>query len=63
MDYIPIEQLLDKSGGSIYKLVVLAAKRTLELVEGQPSLISGNSLRKPASIALLEIASGKVRIK
>lgn len=60
---MPIEKLLDKADNSMYKLVMLAAKRTLELVEGQPSLVSANSLLKPSNIALEEIAKGKVRIK
>ncbi len=63
MDYIPIEQLLDKADNSMYKLVMLAAKRTLEIAEGQPKLIALNSSLKPSSIALEEIAEGKVRLK
>ncbi|MFH1338516.1 MAG: DNA-directed RNA polymerase subunit omega [Candidatus Omnitrophota bacterium] len=63
MEYMPIEKLLDKADNSMYKLVLLAAKRTLELVEGQPSVISANSSLKPSSIALEEIAEGKVRLK
>jgi DNA-directed RNA polymerase omega subunit len=60
---MPIEKLLDKADNSMYKLVMLAAKRTLELVEGQPSLVSANSSLKPSNIALEEIAKGKVRLK
>ena len=63
MSYIPIEQLLDKADNSVYKLVMLAAKRTLEIAEGQPRLVSDNSLLKPSSIALEEIAQGKVKLK
>ena len=63
MEYMPIEKLLDKADNSMYKLVMLAAKRTLELVEGQPSLVSVNSSLKPSNIALEEIAKGKVRLK
>jgi len=63
MGYIPIEQLLDKADNSIYKLVMLAAKRTLELAEGQPKLVSVDSSLKPSSIALEEIAEGKVGLK
>lgn len=63
MEYMPIEKLLDKADNSMYKLVMLAAKRTLELVEGQPSLVSINSSLKPSSIALEEIVEGKVRLK
>ena len=63
MAYIPIEQLLDKADNSMYKLVMLAAKRTLEIAEGQPKLCSANSSLKPSSIALEEIAQGKVKIQ
>lgn len=63
MGYIPIEKLLDKADNSMYKLVMLAAKRTLEIAEGQPKLVQVNSLNKPSTIALEEIAKGKVRMK
>jgi DNA-directed RNA polymerase omega subunit len=62
MEYMPIEKLLDKADNSMYKLVMLAAKRTLELVEGQPNLVSGNSSLKPSNVALEEIAKGKVKL-
>lgn len=63
MPYIPIENLLDKADNSIYKLVMLAARRTLEIAEGQPKLVAGNSSLKPSTIALEEIADGKVMMK
>jgi DNA-directed RNA polymerase subunit omega len=63
MSYIPIEKLLDKAGGSVYKLVVAASKRALELAEGQPKLLETVNSVKPSSIALEEIAAGKVKIK
>ena len=63
MGYIPIEELLDKADNSVYKLVMLAARRTLELAEGQPKLIPVDPSTKPAGIALEEIAEGMVRIK
>jgi DNA-directed RNA polymerase subunit omega len=58
MCYVPIEELLKKTG-SIYKLVNLAAKRALELQEGAPKLIESNSI-KPSQIALQEILRGKI---
>lgn len=61
MGYVPLETLLDKSGGSIYKLVVLASRRALEIAEGQPKLVAVNSSTKPSTIALHEIAAGKVK--
>ncbi len=63
MGYIPIEKLLDKSDYSVYKLVMLAANRTIELAEGRPRLISVDSALKPANIALAEIAEGAIKLK
>jgi len=57
---VPLEQLLDKSLGSRYKLVIMASKRGLEIAEGQPKLIECSSAIKPSTIALLEIAAGKL---
>jgi DNA-directed RNA polymerase omega subunit len=63
MVYVPLEKLLDKNEKSIYKLVILASKRALEIAEGQPKLVSANSSTKPSTIALYEIAAGKVWYK
>ncbi|HLD82401.1 MAG TPA: DNA-directed RNA polymerase subunit omega [Candidatus Omnitrophota bacterium] len=63
MAYVALEKLLDKSSGSIYKLVILAAKRALEIAEGQPKLVEANSSVKPSTIALYEIAAGKVQYR
>lgn len=63
MAYVPIEKLLDKSNNSVYKLVILASRRALEIAEGQPKLVEASSSAKPSTIALLEIAANKVRYK
>jgi len=63
MVYQPLEKLLDKAENSLYKLVILASRRALEIAEGQPKLIESNQDTKPVSIALSEIAEGKVRAK
>ncbi len=63
MTYVPVEKLLDKSNGSIYQLVNLAALRALEIAEGAPKLVSLNSGTKPTTIALEEIIAGKVECK
>ncbi len=63
MAYIDLERLLEKSGGSIYKLVVVASRRALEIAEGQVKLVDVSSAVKPSSVALMEIAAGKVRYK
>lgn len=63
MFYVPLEKMLDKTGGSIYKLVILASKRALELAEGQPKLVDVSPSLKPSTIALYEIVSGKIVYK
>jgi len=63
MVYVALEDLLDKSDNSVYKLVILASKRALEIAEGQPKLVNVDSALKPSTIALHEIAAGKVWYK
>lgn len=60
--YFPIEPVLAKIG-SIYKLVILAARRALELNDGAPRLVETDPKHKPSTVALEEIAAGKVFIK
>lgn len=55
-----LENLLDKANGSVYKLVVMTAKRALEIAEGAVKLVDVNTEEKPISVALKEIAAGKV---
>ncbi|MFA5200312.1 MAG: DNA-directed RNA polymerase subunit omega [Candidatus Omnitrophota bacterium] len=63
MGYEGREKLLDKSIGSIYKLVILASKRALEIAEGQPKLTSDDNSIKPSTVALHEIAAGKIEAR
>ncbi len=63
MDYQGREKLLDKSMGSIYKLVILASKRALEIAEGQPKLVADDASVKPSTVALHEIAAGKIEAR
>ncbi|MFC1807866.1 DNA-directed RNA polymerase subunit omega [Candidatus Omnitrophota bacterium] len=58
---IPIEKLYDKIG-SIYKLVILAARRAVELNEGAAQLIETQTDRAPL-IALQEIMASKISYK
>lgn len=58
-----MEILVDKTHGSVYKLVILAAKRGLEIAEGAPKLVVAASSVKPSTVALQEIADGKVVYK
>ncbi|MBI3321047.1 MAG: DNA-directed RNA polymerase subunit omega [Candidatus Omnitrophica bacterium] len=61
MAQVPIEELL-KRCGSVYRLVILAAKRAKELSEGSPPLVESPH-RKATSVALEEILQGKVLYK
>jgi len=63
MSYKGRERLLDKSMGSIYKLVILASKRALEIAEGQPRLVQDEISAKPSAVALHEIEQGKIEAK
>lgn len=49
-------------GESRYTLVMIAAKRARQLVEGSEPMISSNA-SKPVTIALDEIAAGKVQYR
>ena len=58
---IPIEELL-RGNGSVYKSVVLAAKRATEISQGLPPLVKISST-KPSTVALEEIRRGLVTYK
>ena len=61
MAQVAIEGLL-KRCGSIYRLVILAAKRAKEVADGSPALVE-TTHRKVTSVALEEILQGKVLYK
>jgi len=58
MIYPPINELSDKVD-SRYTLVVEAAKRARQLVDGAPKLVDVNS-DKPVTIAIQEIYENKI---
>ena len=58
-----IEDLLPKSGESVYRLVRMASARALELSEGKKRLIENPSSDKVTTTALEEIAEGLVVFK
>lgn len=58
----PIDKLLDKTH-SIYKLIILASRRAIELADGAQKLVDAPLDRKPAHIALDEILAGKIEYK
>ena len=58
MNQPPIEQLLDRVD-SRYTLVVAAAKRARQGLDGRLQLVEADST-KPVTIALWEIGEGKI---
>ncbi len=60
MSYVPLEKLVTKKHPSLYKLVLLGAARANELAQGAQPLVPCES-RKVSTIALEEIAAGKIR--
>ena len=61
MTQAPIDELI-KQCHSIYKLVVIAARRAKELSQGAPKLVQID-LKKVTSIALEVIRQGKIQLK
>ena len=61
MAYMPVEKIF-KDSESIYKLTIIAARRAVELNNGANKLIK-TSTSKFSTIALEEIAAGKVKYK
>ena len=57
-----IDKLMDKTK-SIYKLVILASRRTIELADGGQKLVNMPADAKPSDIALEEIIEGKISYK
>ncbi len=62
MTYISIEELLKKTG-SVYKLVILASRRALELNKGAVPLVKEKKTSKLSTIALREIQEGKISLE
>ena len=62
MQNIAIDQLMNKTG-SIYKLVILASRRALELSEDETRLGVSSTGAKPVNMALKEIMEGKISYK
>ena len=59
---VAIDKLLDKTH-SIYKLIILASKRAIELSDGAQKLVDDPVNTKPAHVALDEILEGKIEYK
>ena len=62
MSYIPIEDLM-KHADSIYKLVLLASQRAVEISDTGQKLVDVSPRLKSSTVALEEIKEGKVYYK
>ncbi|MBD3426954.1 MAG: DNA-directed RNA polymerase subunit omega [Candidatus Omnitrophica bacterium] len=60
--YISRDKLMNEVG-SVYKLCNLAAMRAMELNVGMKKLVEANPKEKVTTVAIREIAEGKVKIK
>jgi len=58
-----MEDLLKISQGSVYKLVILASRRAVELGTGSEKLVDAEPNTKLTSIALKEIIENKISYK
>ena len=59
---MPVDELWKKTG-SVYKLVVLASRRAIELSEGAAKLVDASPDTRSSQIALKEILEGKISYK
>ncbi len=57
----PLEALLDRIGNK-YALVIVTAKRARQIKDGALSLVDLDT-RNPVTLALEEIAAGKIRFE
>ena len=62
MYHILRDELVQKIG-SVYKLVILASQRAVELSAGAQKLVDVDPREKPVNVALKEIAEGKITYK
>ena len=63
MAYFSREDLLKTTNDSIYKLVIMASRRALELGTGSEKLVETDPNTKLTSIALKEIKENKIGYK
>ena len=63
MAYVSMEGLMKNAQGSLYKLVVLASRRALELGAGSEKLVPAAPNTRLTSIALEEIKKNKKNYK
>jgi len=58
---IPLEYLLAGGNGSVYKLTILAAKRAMQLADGEKAMIE-KPQEKVLDNALREISEGMIKV-
>lgn len=58
----PSINLIKTKADSRYTLVIMAAKRARDLIDGKPALVNA-SIKKPVSIATQEIAEDLISYK
>ena len=63
MAYQPLEEMLPRAQGGVYRLMRVASLRALEVSVTGVSLVSKLNTQKPATVALEEIRAGKVMDK
>ncbi len=56
----PSVEDIKKSDVSRYAMVILAAKRARDIIDGAPMLVEGWNEEKAVSVAVSEIAEGKI---
>ena len=59
-DALTLDQLLSKTGGSIFSLVRLTMARALEIQDGKPPMVKYHDSDKATTIAMEEIRQGKL---
>lgn len=62
MLYPSVNQIREKAD-SRYTLVIMAAKRARDIIDGKPVLLEHCDIDKPVSIAAREIAEGLISYK
>jgi len=60
MGYLAMEELLKNAKESMYKLVIMASRRAVELGSGSEKLVDAEPNTKLTSIALEEIRENKI---
>ncbi len=63
MEYVSIQELMGKNDKSIYKFVIAASRRALELGAGSEKLVDALPNAKPTSLALREMKEQKITYK